>query len=327
MQNLLEIEYGLNIKSKINDSPYPIYKDEHLFYLVVPNTEKQSSLMERAALTHFLHGMRYSYVAFPIQTKTGNWTVNSQGEEMVVCAIPQYNNQQHYLHGKQLAEFHRIGTNYPYEPQNISSYGHWRNLWINKLTGFEALLYERSKTSDHHFYSVVMDILPYIIGISENAIQYIRESEEEPEFDDIDKGTITFYRYENQLKEEFILSTELSYDHPVRDIAEYIRTTYLLNDEGMLTDCVAFLEEYQTIRSLSTFSWRQLYGRLLYPVHFFDCIAVGLNGDIEKELLELNRLIDYQHEYEKRLHSLFNHLEQGRFISKIPKVSWISRNE
>src|SRR5699024_2140553 len=94
---------------------------------------------------------------------------------------------------------------------------------------FESYIHQEAKKHPHAYYQYVMDILPYIIGISENAIQYIAESEIDTRFHDADQGTITFQRYQGNLNAPIIWASDLVYDHPTRDLAEYIRFKYLLD--------------------------------------------------------------------------------------------------
>src|SRR5699024_2456921 len=84
----------------------------------------------------------------------------------------------------------------------------------------------KSKTNSN-YYRLLMDILPYIIGISENAIQYMQETTEDGRYHEGDQGTIAFQRYHHNLLEPIIWPHDLVYDHPTRDIAEFIRATLL----------------------------------------------------------------------------------------------------
>src|SRR5699024_7041486 len=100
---------------------------------------------------------------------------------------------------QQLAAFHAIGSTYPFEPKKISSYGKWKELWINKLTVYETKAAQEAKKHPSAYYENVMNMLPYMIGMSENAIQYVQESEQDNRFHEHDQGTICFHRYTGQL--------------------------------------------------------------------------------------------------------------------------------
>src|SRR5699024_5628412 len=98
-------------------------------------------------------------------------------------------------------------------------YGKWKQLWIDKLTSIEHSVFDEAQKYLNSYYDAVIDSLPYIIGISENAIQYLNETYYESNFDESDQGTITFLRYTDHLLQPIIWVNDLSYDHPTRDIA------------------------------------------------------------------------------------------------------------
>src|SRR5699024_5568074 len=100
-------------------------------------------------------------------------------------------------------------------------------------------------------------------------------------------------------------AVDLAYDHPARDLAEYIRSR-LLNRETE-KEMAQFLQDYQKRRPLSVFGWRLLYARLLFPVHIFDLVGRGfLLNDPSGLYGELTVLLASQRDYEAKLCPLFN---------------------
>src|SRR5690625_2214043 len=173
-------------------------------------------------------------------------------------------------HGELLADFHQKHTAYGYEPENISSYGQWKQLWINKLMLFEKQIVQEAKLkTNSNYYRLLMDILPYIIGISENAIQYMQETMEDGRYHERSEGTIAFRRYHHNLLEPIIWPHDLVYDHPTRAIAAFIRATLLSSSGQSEAAVISFMNAYQSIRPLSIFSWRILYARLIFPIPIF----------------------------------------------------------
>src|SRR5699024_11553005 len=76
----------------------------------------------------------------------------------------------------------------------------------------------------------------------------IAESEVDLRFNSIDQGSITFHRYNNHLQEPIIWFHDLVFDHPTRDIAEYLRYQFLINQNRGSSDITSFLEDYQQVR-------------------------------------------------------------------------------
>src|SRR5699024_11916557 len=113
----------------------------------------------------------------------------------MVVRVKNASAESQAAHGEQLVAFHTTGALYQYEPQTISSYGQWKTLWIEKLTAFEEAIGSAAKNHSNAYYSLLMDFLPYVIGLSENAIQYMQESEIEQRFHDTYQGKSLFSRY------------------------------------------------------------------------------------------------------------------------------------
>src|SRR5699024_3401803 len=170
-------EYAIDVKNKIILYDKEAYLDESYIYFIIPSHNQEMIYMEQAALSYYLYENNYLHIAYPIPTIQGNWFISDGEGKYMVLKVTQKNHRERISHGYQLAEFHRLGSIYKYEPQKISSYGEWKQLWIDKLTMFESYIYQEAKKQPHTYYQFVMDILPYVIGISENAIQYIAESE------------------------------------------------------------------------------------------------------------------------------------------------------
>src|SRR5699024_4395464 len=136
-------------------------------------------LMEQAVLAYYLAEKNHAEVAYPIQNNEGKWISNWQGEQRIVYKKEYQLNQPVKREGEALASFHQTNRDYQYEPVQISSFGRWKSLWIQKLTTFENYLNEVTVNDSSNYYRLIMDVLPYLIGISEDAIQYIEETKRE----------------------------------------------------------------------------------------------------------------------------------------------------
>lgn len=220
--------------------------------------------------------------------------------------------------GKMLGDIHRIGSSFQYEPKAISSYGLWRKLWEEKLTFFEEELTRQAKEEGaSNYLSEVMDILPYIVGISENAIQYLRESEKEQRILQTDQSTVAFARW-NTSEKKIIWTDELVYDHPTRDIAEYIRNAFLQNKSE--TEINQFLNDYQNYQPLSVFAWRLIFARLFYPIHLYDFLEGAFQYPNSQAL---EQLLKHQEVYERRLARFYETVGVDVSDWQIPMISWL----
>lgn len=324
MQNLLATHYALPYSEPKLIDGITAFKNDEYFYFTMLSDNNKALHMEQMALAYHLFETGYYQTTIPVPNIYGDWTSMYEGKEYILLQLMMLQPYPQYAHGQLLAQFHQVNTSYPYEPKLVSSYGKWKQLWIDKLTVYEEKIKEEAKKYPCPYYEEVMDLLPYMIGLSEDAIQYIQESTSELRFSDVDQGTITFQRYDNQVIDQMLWMNELAYDHPVRDIAEYIRNKLLHNDEQGLEDCWLFLKEYESIRPLSPFSWRMLYARLLFPIHLYDLFEEGFSAKdantLHKKIIEL---CTKQTIYEQSLRRLFEVIELNDKSLQIPMLEWL----
>lgn len=316
MENMLRNYYHLSSRNPMARIGKNTYQHEEWVYSIMNIKDKEVLYDEQAMLAEFCFYNGYEHIMCIIPNVYGEWITSYQDEEYVVSKGKMNIHQEGIPQGQILANFHRINQTYPYEPSVVSNYGKWKQLWIEKLTAFEQQMNDYAKQAANPFYESVMNTLPYIIGISENAIQYIQESEEGGDYSLYDRGTITFHRYYGQLKGEFVNFTELSYDQPIRDVAEYLRL--LLREKDGVTKGLTFLLEYDSVFPISLFSWRLLYARLLFPIHFFDFIDEQIiNFDY------LRKLKENQVQYEKNIKLLFETIERKYKRLPFPMIQWL----
>lgn len=321
-RELLHTYYNIPVEEQIMLNSREGYKYHEYLYFIIRVDNREIIHMEQAALSYYLVENRYNQLALPIQNNNGEWFTNYQERNYMVLQVEQLQGNHSLSDGESLAAFHQVGTSYSYEPKEISSYGQWKQLWIDKLTTFETNMEQEAKNNPTNYYRYMMDILPYIIGISENAIQYIQESERDSRFHESDQGTIAFKRYANNLAEPILWGDDLVYDHPARDLAEYIRA--LLLSDAEQAQIITFIKDYQSIRPLSIFSWRLMYARLIFPAPIFDLLERGFQTDNFNQLyIEALDLLAKQSDYEKKLRNFFQVVDVDAEALHIPVLHWL----
>lgn len=327
MYELLVTDYAREIRDTTKIADRQCYADDEYVYFTICAEDKEAIYMEQAALAYFLKEEGCGGAAWPIRNEDGGWITSYQNKPyLVFCAeVRDYDDAERY--GELLAHFHKRFSHYPYEPKYVSAYGKWRSLWIEKLEYYEANLERMARQKHHPYCHQLVDLFTYVIGLSENAIHYIRECENETRYGESDQATITFQRCSNQLLKPIIWPDELMYDHPARDLAEWIRPK-LLDGRNQSTAAIQeFLEDYESVQPLSYFAWRLLYGRLLFPAHLFDQLEELFLAEGEEEqekcLVSLEKISWQQARYEKRLGSFFemNGLDPKTY--DIPVLDWL----
>ena len=78
---------------------------------------------------------------------------------------------------------------------------------------------------------------------------------------------------------------------------------------------------------LSTFSWRLLYARLLFPIHYFMTVEdYYMRQDKEEKYSHEERLLymlENADEYEELLRNFFDSIRLPRNQYQIPRVDWL----
>lgn len=316
----LSTYYDIQVEEKIWLDNNEGYRQGSSSYFIIPMNKKEIFYMEQAAISYFFVEKGYQHMAKPIPNREEKWFTPYYDNYYMVLKVEGFQRSDVKSEGKLLANFHHEGTGYEYQPKEISSYGQWKKLWIDKVTIFEAKIEEEAKKVPSDYYRLLMDTLPYFIGISENAIQYVRESETETRFSTSDQGTICFHRYRDQLLKPMLWPEDLVYDHPARDIAEYIRP--LLYKPDQFEQVIDFLDDYQSEQILSIFSFRLIFSRLLFPTSFYDFVYSNFNQE-DKDERELNQFIEKQVLYEKGLHLFYDQFGLNEESLNLPMIHWL----
>lgn len=321
VEKLLKQYYDLYEYDHIRKRDDYFIVNEQYVYSIMTLNNNEMFYDEQNSLAKFCIEQGYEQFLQIIPNSFGERITNYENEQVIVCKASLSFPQGQISAGEKLAQFHQINYSYPYEPKGESSYGKWKELWVEKLSFFEEeILRENAKFKDP-FLIRARNILPYIIGLSENAIQYLHENQWTNEYTDFDRGTICFQRYRKQLDQAFISFGELIYDHPVRDLSEMIRQKLHYSRKGP-EESFLFLREYMEISSLSLFSFKLLYARLIYPVHFFDLFYRQLisREDLTKELIDLKK---NQVNYEKGLKKFFELIERNYEPLPMHMLQWL----
>ena len=320
-QHFLYNFYSIHADDEIYYDGQKGYSQDNTISFIMPVVNREAVLMEQTVLAYFLKENGFRHLAIPVRNKENEWFTMWQDQSYMVLWTEQLKESDSLSPGEKLAYFHEIGTTYPYEPQKISSYGDWKQLWIYKLTMHEEKSLQDKENIPSSYRDFIIDLFPYLIGISENAIQYVNETNEEHRFHKGDQGTIAFQRYNEQLEEPILWTHELCYDHPARDIAEMLRGMFLqLSEEE---EIIHFLKDYEAVRPLSIFSWRLIYARLIYPIHLFDALDRFYEQPQDEHFRTLQRLIENQEDYEYKLRQFFHYSGIDAKNLRIPMLNWL----
>lgn len=187
----------------------------------------------------------------------------------------------------------------------------WANLWISKNDYLEEILIH----SENKYYEQ-LPIFYFYMGLCENAISYFQNTITNKHETELDYFTICHNRI-NVIDSVSDLYNPLSiiYDHRSRDIAEYLKNSFILNEYDYRE-----IEEYINSLDFSDFGFSMLFARILYPTFFFDTCDLLMNGKID--INELDKIGERINEYRLFLKEIYYIIRRK---ANIDEVNWITK--
>ena len=188
----------------------------------------------------------------------------------------------------------------------------WSNLWTQKMDYFEYQIRELGINK-----TVIKDSFSYYLGLAENAISYVNNTN--LKYNALNNAKITLAHrrifYPNY-KLNFLNPLAFIFDLEVRDIAEYLKAMFFASDNA--EEVIEELKYYLQIKTLSIYEYHMLYARLLYPSYYFDLYENIMNNDTSEE--SLVSIIKRNKEYELFLKNAY--LEISKY-APIEKIDWL----
>jgi spore coat protein YutH len=331
MQKQIYEKYGLRTDKIEKVSGYDTFMIQNNLYFIVPAINiTEGEMIELQQMSAYMLAKGDAAVASIVPTRTGTIIAYIHEQPIVILRshIQPYTRTINI--GKELAKFHQRGRTYPYYVNYCKRIGQWKDLWGKRLDQME--MFWRSKVQMHPenaFERMFVDSFPYYLGLTENAIQYLVDTELDDEPRTVDCATICHQRFTERLWRQGVkLPTEWVYDHCARDLAEWVRSFYHVNPSFEAEKIKRFFAEYQRVTPLTTFSWRLIYSRLLFPLHYFECIEgyYLAQEEEQKRMYEekLLHILNQSSEYEQFLGRFYDLVELPANRFNLPKVKWLS---
>lgn len=334
LQEILQTKFRLETEPFMHAGHYEACSDNHHLYLLIPLKNKDlDEVKEIYACVHhmtkngdrrvlqFMHGNDQSYM---IRWKNEFYCILFQKKEMI---------QQVKRKGRNLAIFHYRGRTVSYPLEKINRLGKWKTFWSKRLDQLEKEWAKRLMDfPENEFERMFLESFPYFMGLAENAIQYLVDTEIDDKPLPVDSGTICHIRFSPATWGPplgICNPFDWVFDHCARDLADWTRGIYFQSPYMYEREVRQFFADYQSFAPLSSFSWRLIYARLLFPIHYFESVEAYFttNSEQKKHLLEerLKTYLSTTKEYEKFLQSFFHVVNVPVNIYKIPFPEWIHR--
>ncbi|WP_413378660.1 spore coat putative kinase YutH [Alkalihalobacillus sp. 1P02AB] len=334
--------YGIYCDSRTRFGHYDGFQTETEQYLLFPKEHLASTEEEMIYYSEYLRSLGDSTVLQLVPTKLKKNSGFIDGQDVYLFKLPNQDERtgleinNDYERGEHLAIVHHYGKQTSQNRKQYDYFGQWPNLWQQRLEQLEEwyfqVNYEGPQTIvDEAF----LYTYPYYMGITENAIQYAVDAGLDDRTSEMEQGTLCHRRFTEEtwltLSERGGIvkcPTEFVFDHPCRDLAEWIRSKrFSLFDQRNGGLIEPFLEGYTQYNPLTSYSWRLMYARLLFPVHYFETIEDYYRSQIREEKFQIGQrftqLLEHEKDNETFLQVFQENIKMPRTTGRTPRIDWI----
>lgn len=161
----------------------------------------------------------------------------------------------------------------------------WANLWSIKVDYIESQMNELKIPKS------VIKTINYYIGLAENAIYYVNNTNKKYQISEKDRIVLSHKRiYYPNYGLNYLNPLSFIFDLEVRDIAEYLKSVFFKGEDALLE-----LKTYLNSSKLSNYSYNMLFARLLYPSYYFDLYEkiINNNDDSDKIIKIISKADEY----------------------------------
>lgn len=300
MKNFIDYYYNFNISSiSFSNGRYVFYNGKDRYML--KQIENDEVLLQQIKLSYQLNGYKHFFLVIP--NRDNNYITFIENKPYILLKLGKIVDDR--------ISIFDIKTDMYVELDNGNSVLNrypWIKLWEIKIDYFEDWF-----SMKHDSYKNLFPLFHYFIGIAENALFYLKQSDKEELADIIDNPVVSH----NRLSIDYSLydyydPTNIIIDHASRDVSEYVKSAFVnkLWDLDVLRD---YLKNHQ----FSKYGIRIMLSRIMFPSFFFDYIEEMIVNNCDFDFLYLEtRAADYQR-FLKEI-SLFFKEEYG-----ISVISWI----
>ncbi len=331
MNDWIKEKFLIELPEPYQDGLRVFYRNGNYLYTIEEVTHiNDEELEEYRLFSSFLKERGDSYMPVWVISTEQTYAVKNDEREYIVLQSQFKKSKQDQI-GKKLARFHLRGLKNWDDIKVRFRGGIWNEIWSERLNEHERAVEQiLQRHPDNRVEELYIKSFPYYSGLAENAIQYIVDTNLDAKKSEFDQWTICHERFspdtwgrKNWIHHPF----DLIVDHRSRDIAEYIRSMYWEKGVESSQDISGFLLDYHKANPLSAYSLRLLFGRLLFPLHFFESIeryyetdSIDIKMQIEENLLDYT---NRSRHYEQFL-SLFNGTNAfSAEFEQIPNIEWL----
>ncbi|TLS38834.1 spore coat putative kinase YutH [Pseudalkalibacillus caeni] len=327
--------YQLYCEQRFRLGGYEAFTSQGSVYLIEPSTPDKKAVDWVNSVGHFLE-KEGENVARLVPTATNRWDGNIEGNAILLYKLQskriKRKNRKNRPIGRRLARIHSKGYRFLQQYNSSMVIEPWNIRWEKRLDQLEQWYFEviKKKKKDR-FDEMFVRSFPYYLGLGENAIQYIVDAEIDTQENFFQNVSLTHNRFTNESwisfrDETFIVPSRLLVDHPMRDIAEWIRQETEMKQDSY-SRVSSFISEYNERKRMTYNDWRLLFARLLFPINYIEAVEEYYsNPNIQvKNRMEarLEKLLRIEGERERFLAEFLPNL-LGVDSQNLRSVDWLS---
>ncbi|HEY4552114.1 MAG TPA: spore coat protein YutH [Bacillaceae bacterium] len=328
---LLERSFGIKPDGSIQDGPHIRYVEKGFMYTIVAVTHmEQEALIELYEMSEHMAKFGDKKVSTFVPSKDRLYVVSHKDDHFILLKnifIRPASAKRNM--GRDLAKFHERGKLIPIQVSNMNRLGQWQSLWEKRMEQMEKVWAGMVREKPQGmFEKMFIENFSYFLGLWENAMQYVKDTELDQEPAYSDGGTIAHERFSDRTwNPPYRIKNPIDwvFDHRSRDMAEWIRNCYHRSPASVNSEIAAFAQGYQSVSPISAYTWRMIYARLLFPLHFIECAEDYFSAQsqwAQKQLEEkMGKFIRDTREYEAFLRNFFHMAGISR--NYFPSVEWV----
>ncbi|WP_053360458.1 spore coat putative kinase YutH [Bacillus sp. FJAT-27251] len=332
-EKMIKEKYGIKEGHELDIEKYRAYKQDKTLYLIITATgRKEQEISELEKIAGLLRSFGDKEIPQFVRTKDGAQVCEWEGSQYCLLQYPGLKTNSVEKMGSKLARLHWRGRYMPFQVKTVNRIGQWKQLWEKRLDQMENVWNGKlMQEPENEFEKMFLDSFPYYMGLAENAIQYLADTELDGQPTETDNGTVCHERYTARTWGKYVIKNPFDwvFDHPSRDLAEWIRERYFYNTQTYQPAVRKFIASYQQGGRLSPFAWRLLYSRLLFPLHYFECVeGYYITGSEQQKLALEDQLLKHlkmSGEHERFLGGFYQLAEAPARALKLPSISWINK--
>lgn len=307
MNDLIKFHYNIECENIKEEKGCYNFTTNGITFLLCPFLRSEEELRDLYQICEELKQMQIPVETF-ILNREGKLVTNLYEKNYILCKNEQNPNKEYNI----LDMIEMMNNLHLSEVKSKLYRNQWSELWSKKIDYFEYQIHELGKEK-----KVILNSFTYYVGLAENAISYINNALKKET--KLSKITLCHKRvYFPNLSEDYLNPCTFIFDLPERDIAEYIKSAFFVNEEEAWIELKALLR----MKNQSFFNYTLFYGRLLYPSYYFDVYEQIMNNEEQEE--KLLPYIKKAPEYEVFLKKVY--LEITKIFPMEP-IEWILKKK